>query len=225
MISFRGRHHKKVIILLCVRWYVSYALSYRDLEEMMKERGMEVDHATIQRWVINYAPQLEERFHQYKKPVGSSWRMDETYVRIKGRWCYLYRAVDKSGKTIDFLLTAKRDRKATKRFFNKAIKSSGHPDKVNIDKSGSNIAEINKGLCEQDIHIEIRQNKYLNNMIEQDHRGIKRIIRPMMGFKSFECAKKTLAGIELMRMIKKGQMEHPKGDGLSPAEQFYLLAA
>jgi len=104
MISFRGRHYKQVIILLCVRWYVSYALSYRDLEEMMKERGMEVDHATIQRWVINYAPQLEETFHRYKKPVGSSWRMDETYVKIKGKWCYLYRAVDKSGKTIDFLL-------------------------------------------------------------------------------------------------------------------------
>ena len=225
MISFKGKHSEKEIILTCVRWYLAYALSYRDLEEMMKERGIEVDHTTIYRWVAEYAALLEEEFNKKKKPVGSSWRMDETYIKVKGKWCYLYRAVDKDGNTIDFLLTEKRDKPAATKFFKKAIGSSGVPSKVNIDKSGSNTAALNdineEIISEGGIPIEIRQNKYLNNLIEQDHRGIKRITKPMMGFCSLASAKITIAGIEIVRMLKKGQNDLSG----TPAENFYAIFA
>jgi len=222
MLSFKWRHFEKEIILLNVRWYLAYPVSYRDLEEMAEERGYHVDHSTINRWVIKYSLELERVFQQKKKATGSRWRMDETYIKVNGQWKYLYRAVDKEGNTIDYLLTAKRDMKAAKRFFTKAIKRNGHPELVNVDKSGSNKAALNSINEETEEQIEIRQCKYLNNIVEQDHRNIKRITRPMLGFKNFHSAQKTLSGIELMKMIKKGQME---GDDLSPAEQFYSLAA
>lgn len=222
MLNFKWRHFEKEIILLNVRWYLPYPLSYRNLEEMAEERGYRVDHSTINRWVIRYSPELEQIFQQKKKPTGPRWRMDETYIKVNGKWKYLYRAVDKEGNTIDYLLTAKRDMKAAKRFFTKAIKRNGQPELVNIDKSGSNKAALNCINKKEEEQIEIRQCKYLNNIIEQDHRNIKRITRPMLGFKNFHSAQKTLAGIELMKMIKKGQMV---GDDLSPAEQFYSLAA
>ncbi|WPX96390.1 IS6 family transposase [Candidatus Bandiella woodruffii] len=152
-------------------------------------------------------PILEGRFRKRKKPVNGSWRMDETYIKVKGKWVYLYRAVDKYGDTIDFMLRAKRDKRAAKAFFRKAIKSSGQPIKVNIDKSGSNTSalnSINKPLSKED-QIEIRHNKYLNNRIEGDHRFVKKRTRPMLGFKSFRSAARTIAGIELLHMIKKGQ--------------------
>jgi len=151
--------------------------------------------------------------------------MDETYIRVNKQWKYLYRAVDKEGNTIDYLLRAKRDMKAAKRIFTKAIKRNGQPELVNIDKSGSNKTALNRINEETEEQIEIRQCKYLNNIIEQDHRNIKRITRPMLGFKNFHSAQKTLSGIELMSMIKKGQMKLLKGDNSSPAEQFYSLAA
>ena len=225
MISFKGRHHQQDIILQCVRWYVAYALSYRDLEELMHERGYAVDHSTVQRWVVHYAPRIEEAFRKNKKRVGFRWRLDwsgipETYIKIKGEWKYLYRAVDKQGKTIDFLLSAKRDTKAARRFLNKAIGSSGKPSLINIDKSGANTAGIKQYNIDENKRIKIRQCKYLNNIVEQDHRFIKRIIRPMLGFKSFRSAQATLAGIELWRMLKKGQNK----SSLSAWEQFYALA-
>jgi transposase-like protein len=189
---------------------------------MAEERGYSVDHSTINRWVIKYIPELEKSFQAKKRSVGVRWRMDETYIKVNGKWKYFYRAVDKEGNTIDYLLTAKRDMKAAKRFFTKAIKSNGHPELVNVDKSGSNKAALNSINEETKEQIEIRQCKYLNNIVEQDHRNIKRITRPMLGFKNFHSAQKTLAGIELMKMIKKGQM---KEDRLSPAEQFYSLFA
>ena len=153
--------------------------------------------------------------------------MDETYIRVRGQWKYLYRAVDTGGQTIDFLLTAKRDAAAALRFFRKAIRQHGEPEVVTIDKSGANtatLAIVNANKSEEEI-IAIRQNKYLNNLIEQDHRNIKRRIRPMLGFKSFRRAQTILAGIELFHMIHKGQYQHPAGDVMSPAEQFYLLVA
>lgn len=153
--------------------------------------------------------------------------MDETYIKVKGQWKYLYRAVDSSGQTIDFLLTAKRDAAAALRFFHKAIRQHGEPEVVTLDKSGANtaaLATLNAGQSKDDV-ITVRQQKYLNNLVEQDHRNIKRRIRPMLGFKSFRRAQGVLAGIEVVAMIRKGQYQHPQGDGLSPAEQFYLMVA
>ena len=137
MIDFKGSHFEQEIILWGVRWYIAYPISYRQLEEMMQERGVSVDHSTLHRWVVKYAPAIEKQFRARKRPVGSSWRMDETYVRVKGEWKYLYRAVDKAGQTVDFLLTAKRDRAAAKWFLHKAIRHQGTPEKITIDKSGT----------------------------------------------------------------------------------------
>jgi putative transposase len=225
-VSFKGAHFPQDIILTGVRWYVAYPLSTRHVEELMRERGVHVDHATINRWVIKYSPQLEEVFHCRKRPVWRSWRMDETYIRVKGEWRYLYRAVDKQGQTIDFLLTEQRDQEAALRFLKQAIRRHGVPEKITIDGSDANEAAIKRYNEEHGTAIEIRQIKYLNNIVEQDHRAVKRITRPMLGFKSFAAAQNTLVGIELMHMIKKRQMRVEGGDeGLTAAEQFYSLAA
>jgi putative transposase len=233
MISFKWRHFHKDLILVVVRWYLAYSLSYRNLEEMMLERNIHVDHSTINRWVVHYAPLLENEFRKnYKRPVGASWRMDETYIKIKGVGHYLYRTVDKEGDTVEFMLSKKRDETAARNFFEKAIGSSGIPEKITIDKSGANkagIEAINLQLIfiallgYTFMQIQIRQIKYLNNIIEQDHRGVKRIVNPMMGFKSFNSAQATLAGIELYRMLKKGQ--HVNAANSPAFEQFYALAA
>ena len=223
MIEFKGSHFEREVILWGMRWYVAYPISYRQLEEMMQERGVEVDHSTLNRWVVKYVPLLDVQFRERKRPVGSSWRMDETYVRIKGVWKYLYRAVDKAGATVDFLLTAKRDRKAALRFLRKAIGQNFTPEKITIDKSGANTAAIESYNKDHKAGIEIRQVKYLNNIVEQDHRAVKRLARPMLGFKSFRSAQVTLTGIELMHMIRKGQLR-TKGN-LRPAQAFYSLAA
>jgi putative transposase len=185
-----------------------------------------VDHSTINRWVLKYSPQLEEAVHRRKRPVWISWHMDETYIRVKGQWYYLYRAVDKTGQTIDFLLTDHRDGRAATRFLTKAIRRHGVPEKVTIDGSEANAAAIRSYNEEHGTAIAIRQVKYLNNVVEKDHRAVKRVIRPMLGFKSFEAARYTLAGVELMHMIKKRQLVVEEGEGvLTPAAQFYTLAA
>jgi putative transposase len=225
MVSFKGAHFPKDIILTCVRWYLAYPLSSRHIEELMQERGVSVDHATINRWVVKYSPQLEAAFHHRKRPVWVSWRMDETYIKIKGQWYYLYRAVDKTGQTIDFLLTEHRDERAARRFLTKAIRRHGVPAKITIDGSEANAAAIRGYNDEHGTAIAIRQVKYLNNIVEQDHRAVKRITRPMLGFKSFEAAQCTLAGIELMHMIRKGQLASGADQALTAAEQFYSLAA
>src|SRR5947209_5868096 len=165
-ISFKGAHFPKDIILMGVRWYVAYPLSYRHVEELMEERGVEVDHSTINRWVIKYSPLLEEAFHRRRRPVWTSWRMDETYIRVKGVWHYLYRAVDKQGQTIDFLLTEHRDKEAALRFLKKAIRRHGVPEKITIDGSDANEAAIKSYNEEHGTHIIIRQVKYLNNIVE-----------------------------------------------------------
>ena len=214
-------HYPLDIILICVRWYVAYALSLRNLEEMMAERGVNVDHSTVHRWVIKLVPLFEKAFRQYKRPVGKSWRMDETYIKVGGQWKYLYRAVDKAGSTVDFLLRARRDKVAARRYFEKAIGNNGEPETVTIDRSGANLAALDALNAEREMPIRIRQVKYLNNIVKQDHRAIKRIIRPMMGFKDFCCTRIILSGIELMHMIRKGQTS---GDTTrSVAVQFYSL--
>src|SRR5262244_513138 len=207
MIDFKGSQFERDIILWGVRWYVAYPISYRQLEEMMGERGVAVDHSTLNRWVIKYAPALEKAFRRRQCPVGRSWRMDETYVKIKGKWAYLYRAVDKASHTIDFLLTPNRDRDAAAAFLRKAIRTQGLPEKITIDKSGANTAAIERYNKIHKTVITIRHSKYLNNLVEQDHRAVKRKVRPMLGCKSFWAARCTIAGIEVMHAIHKGQLE------------------
>jgi putative transposase len=225
-VSFKGAHFPKKVILMGVHWNVAYPLSTRHVEELMEERGVHVDHSTINRWVIKYSPQLEEAFHRRKRPVWVSWRMDETYIKVKGEWRYLYRAVDQHGQTIDFLLTEHRDTEAALRFLQKAIHRNGLPEMITIDGSDANAAAIKRYNEEHGTAIAIRQVKYLNNVVEQDHRGGKRVTRPMLGCKSFETAQDTLVGIELMHMLKKRQMRVEAGDeGLTAAERFYSLAA
>jgi putative transposase len=217
-------HYPLDVILMCVRWYVSYSLSLRNLEEMMAERGMTVDHSTLHRWAIKLLPVLEKAFGCRKRPIGKIWRMDETYIKVKGEWKYLYRAVDKAGNTVDFLLRAHRDKAAAKRYFEKSIDQNGEPDVVTIDKSGANLAALEAINADRETPIKIRQRKYLNNIVEQDHRAIKRRIRPLLGFKNFRCARILLGGIELVHMIAKGQMEDGSFRQTS-AEQFYSLLA
>src|SRR6266704_3700071 len=200
-------------------------ISLHDQPCIMEERGGPIDHATIQRWVVKYSPQLEEAFHRRKRPVWVSWRMDETYIKVKGEWRYLYRAVDKHGQTIDILLTEQRDEHAAKRFLTKAIRRHGVPEKITIDGSAANEAAIKSYNAEHGTAIAIRKIKYLNNIVEQDHRGVKRITCPMLGFKAFDAAQSTLTGIELMHMLRKGQLEDGVEQGLTTAEQFYAMAA
>ncbi|NTG38684.1 IS6 family transposase [Agrobacterium rhizogenes] len=227
MVDFKGSHSPKDVILYAVFFYVRYAVSYRDLEEIMAERGVVVDHAMLNRWVVKYSPLIAAQAQRRKSATSSSWRMDETYIQVKGKWTYFYRAVDKFGKTLDFMLSERRDEAAASAFFARMIENNGWPEKVVIDKSGANLARlqnINRLLLLQGWFwlIEILQVKYLNNMIEQDHRFIKKLTRPMKGFKSFQSASATLDGIEVAHMIRKRQFST---NGQSAFQQFAALAA
>ena len=217
-------HYPLDVMLVCVRWYAAYPLSFRNIEEMMIERGIFVDHSTLHRWSIKILPVLTAMFRRRKRPVGRSWRMDETYVKVAGQWKYLYRAVDRDGNTVDFLLRAKRDHAAARAFFERAIDLHGLPEKITIDKSGANTAAIMSLQADSGLPIVMRQSKYLNNLIEQDHRAVKRITRPMLGFKTFRSARTLIAGIEIMHMIRKGQLTEIKDQASSAANQFYSLA-
>jgi putative transposase len=168
-VDFKGAHFPPEVILMGVRWYVAYPLSTRHVEELMEERGVEVDHSTINRWVIKYSPLLEEAFHRRKRPVWVSWRMDETYIKVKGQWRYLYRAVDKHGQTIDFLLTEHRDTEAALRFLKKAIRRNGVPETITIDGSDANEAAIKRYNAEHGTAIAIRQVKYLGGFRERPY--------------------------------------------------------
>ena len=205
--DFKWKHTERMIIIMAVRWYLAYSLSYRQVKELLAERGIYVDHTTIHRWVVEYSPKLLKKFHKCKKKIHKSWRMDETYVKVKGKWHYLYREVDKLGQTIDIYLSKRRDAASAKLFFQKAFRSSGVPENLNIYKSGSNTAALkamNEGFNSKD-KILIRQNKYLNNLVEQDHRFIKKIVKPMLGFYSLKSARATLCGIEVHHMLRIGQ--------------------
>ena len=225
--SFKWKHYQADIILLCVRWYLKYPLSYRNLEEMMQERGLYITHTTIMRWVHQYGPEIEQRIRKYLKPTNDSWRVDETYVKVNGKWTYLYRAVDSNGDTIDFMLSAKRDTKAARRFFIKALRSphNQNPRVITVDKNPAYPRALNQLKNKVDLHknTKIRQIKYLNNIVEQDHRFIKKMIKPGLGFKSFKTARRTLKGIEAFHMIKKGQIENLNRDALSEIVFIYGL--
>jgi putative transposase len=227
MINLKGMHYPKHIILFAVFFYIRYGVSYRDLEDIMQERGVNVDHATLNRWVVKYSPMITQLAKKNRKPTSPSWRMDETYIKVKGRWCYYYRVIDKFGATLDFMLSEHRDEEAATRFLKKAIENNEWPDKVVIDKSGANYAglmNINTVLFLHGVtcFIDIFQVKYLNNIIEQDHRFIKKITKPMMNFKSFHSASATLSGIELAHMIRKKQF---KSNTTSAYQQFLELVA
>ena len=219
---FKWKHYEGEIILLNVRWYLKYSLSLRNLKEMMAERGVEVDHTTIMRWVHQYSPKIEKKIRKHLRPTNDSWKVDETYIRVRGKWKYLYRAVDSNGDTIDFMLSAKRNKKAAKRFFKKALNSNHNqiPRVITVDKNPAYPPAIDKLKNDEilPINVGIRQIKYLNNIIEQDHRSIKRIVNPMLGFQSFQSASKTLKGIEAMNMIKKGQVKNINYSGLNEAK-------
>jgi len=206
---FKGRHFDSSIIILCVRWYITYKLSYRDLRDMMAERGINLAHTTILRWVQRYVPEFEKKWNCYARPVGSSWRVDETYIRVKGEWRYLYRAVDKQGNTVDFLLSERRDIEAAKRFFTQAINKHGAPEKITLDGYAATHTAVRelKQSTSLPVNVCVRASKYLNNLIEQDHRRVKQRVYPMLGFKKFENAAATISGIELVHKIKKGQFD------------------
>ena len=217
---FKWRHFQSDIILLCVHWYLRYSLSYRDLEEIMLERGLHIDHTTIYRWVQHYAPELEKRCRPHLKATTDSWRVDETYVKVKKVWMYLYRAVDSQGNTLEFLLSKTRDAQAVKRFFHKTLGTSQAvcPRVITVDKNAAYPKAFRELKAEgiMPVSCTLRQSKYLNNLIEQDHRFIKRQVKPGMGFFSFHTAWRTLQGYEVIHMIRKGQLQGAnKGDSSS----------
>ena len=183
---FEGRHFDREIIILCVRWYLRFKLSFRDLVEMMAERGLAMAHTTIMRWVHHYTPEFEPRWNRFARPVGHSWRVNETYLKISGEWVYLYRAVDRDGNTVDFRLSTRRDVGAAKAFFRKATKTQGSaPGTVTLDGYAASHRTVREMKADGQIpgDTKVRSSKYLNNLIEQDHRGVKLRIGPMLGFK------------------------------------------
>ena len=207
---FEGRHFDREIIVLCVRWYLRFKLSFRDLVEMMAERGLSMAHTTVMRWVHHYAPEFERRWNRFARPAGASWRVDETYVKVRGEWTYLYRAVDRAGNTVDFHLSSRRNVAAAKAFFRKAIRSQGSsPRTVTLDGYAASHRAVHEMKADSELPADtkLRSSEYLNNLIEQDHRGVKLRIGPMLGFKRFWTAAITIAGIELMRRIGKGQFD------------------
>jgi transposase-like protein len=206
---FKWKHYQSEIIILCVRWYLKYPLSYRNLQEMMEERRLSLNHTTIYRWVTEYSPILNRGLRQHLRKSSDSWRMDETYLKINGKWMYLYRAIDQHGDTIDFWLSKSRNRKSAKKFFRKAMRSphNSNPRVITTDKYAATFATIKNEIKLKRFHSKTkhRSSKYMNNIIEQDHRHIKRITNNMLGFKHFKSACSTIQGIEAMHMIRKGQ--------------------
>ncbi len=221
---FKWRHFLSEIILLNVRWYCRYALSYRDLEQMMAERGIEVDHSTINRWVLKYALELDKRIRPHLRPTNDSWRVDETYIRVKGQWKYLYRAVDSEGNTLDFLLSAQRDAAAVERFLRRTLNASHTqiPRVINVDKNAAYPPAVADLKADEQLPetTQLRQVKYLNNRVEQDHRFIKRLTKPGMGFGSFNSARATLRGMEAINMLRKGQVQGIDKDNVRAQIEF-----
>ena len=209
---FKGRHFDGQIIILCVSWYTSFKLSLRDLVIMMADRGITLTHTTILRWVQHYLPEFEKRWSRYARPVGGSWRMDETYIKVRGRWVYLYRAVDKAGQTVDFFLSRSRDVNAAKTFLRNAMNNRRTPTKITLDAYAASHRAVRemKEAGELPGRVRVRSSQYLNNLVEQDHRRVKQRIRPMLGFKRFDNAAITISGIELAEKIKKGQFKTGK---------------
>ena len=223
-VVFKWRHFEPQIILCAVRWYLRFSLSYREVEELLAERGISVDHSTIWRWVQRFAPELNLRVRPYLKPTNLSWRVDETYVRVKGQWCYLYRAIDSRGATIEFFLAAFRDLDATKSLFRRASGDGAHPlpRVINTDLAptySSAIPELQRtGIIRR--RCRHRPVQYLNNILEQDHRAIKKRINAKQGFRSFGAARRTIDGYEAVHMMRKGQVRWVAGEDVRRQIQF-----
>ena len=204
---FKWRHYQPEILLLCVRWYLTYPLSYRQVAEIVNERGWDVHHVTVFRWVQEYSPEIDKRCRPHLRPTNDSWRVDETYIEVKRKPKYLYRAVDSAGNTLDFLLSVKRDA-AAKRFFRKALKAihNSLPRVITVDKNAVYPKVVDELKPDKELPktVKLRQKKYLNNIVEQDHRGIKRLVKPGMGFGSFNTARRTIKGYEIMNMMRAG---------------------
>ncbi len=206
---FQRCHFDSTVIILCIRWYITYKRSYRDLVAIMAERNVDVVYPTIMRWVQRYVPEFETCWQRYTHPVGASWRVDETYLTVKGKWVYLYRAVDRAGLTVDFLLSQHRDSAAAQRFFRQAVEKRGVPEKMTLDGYTASHEAVAQ-LQEEDIlpvQLIVRTDRYVNTVIEQDHRRVKQRVRPMLGFKRFAHAALTISGIEVVHQIKKGQFD------------------
>ena len=222
--SFKWRHYSPDIILLCVRWYCRYALSYRDLEEIMQERGLTVDHSTVFRWVQRYAPEINMRIRPHLKLTRASYRVDETYVKVGKDWKYLYRAVDSQGNTIDFMLSAKRDISAAKRFFKKIMRTDHRatPLTISVDKHASYPDAFNASQKEKVLPLDgrLRRTKYLTNIVEQDHRFVRRRWGAMQCFRTFHTAERTLEGVEALHMMRKGQVKRLDGRGVLGQAKF-----
>jgi transposase-like protein len=215
---FKGRHFDQELVVLCVRWYLSFKLSYRNLVSMMGERGIGLAHTTILRWVQHYTPEFEKRWNRYARCVGGSWRCDETYIKVRGEWVYLYRAVDKAGKTVDFYLSRKRDVNAAKTFLRSAMKNTRRPTKITLDAYAASHRAVRELKEDGELprRVTVRSSQYLNNLnnlIEQDHRRVKHRITPMLGFKRFANAAVVIGGIELAEKIKKNQFKIGKLGG------------
>ncbi|MED4035479.1 MULTISPECIES: IS6 family transposase [Priestia] len=229
---FKWKHYQPDLILLNVRCYLRYNLSFRDLIEMMEERGLCIAHTTIMRWVHQYGPELNERVRRHLKLTNDSWRVDEIYVKVKGQWMYLYRAVDSEGNTIDFYLSKARNKQAAKRFFKKALAFShvSIPRTITVDKNPAYPIAIQELKKEKKMPegIQIRQIKYLNSIVEQDHRFIKKRLSTMLGLKTFRTAKAIISGIEVMHMMKKKQVyQEVKSvqNQISFIHQLFVIAA
>jgi transposase, IS6 family len=230
---FKWRHFEAEIILCAVRWYLRYALSYRDVEEVLRERGVWVDHTTVFRWVQRYAPELDKRCRPHLNSTNDSYRVDETYIKIKKQWHYLYRAVDSQGPTLDFMLSPTRDADAAERFFRQVLQASHTlaPRVITVDKNAAYPPAFESLQQEKTLpeNCQLRQCKYLNNIVEQDHRFVKRRVNPGLGFGAFATAQRTIHGYEAMHMLRKGQIEGiAKGDVLAQncvINQLFGLAA
>jgi len=219
---FKGRQFPGEVIILCVRWYLRYPLAYEHVAELLAERGVAVDPSCIWRWVQAYGPELDQRCRPYLKSTNKSYRTDETYIKVKGKDRYLYRAVDSTGQTIEFLLTGKRDAAGAKRFFRKALSAPGNPVPrvINVDKNRAYPAAVEALKVEGTLPRRVRlgQCKYLNNVVEQDHRTVKKRVWLAKGYGSFATAWRTLQGIEAVNMIRKGRARWvAKGDTIAQA--------
>ena len=230
---FRRRHFDGQVIMLCIRWYLRYCLTLRDVEELMIERGLSVDHSTIGRWVLRYAPELNRRVRREIRQPNRSWRVDETDIRVGGVWTYLYRAVDSGGETIDIMLSPKRDAVAAKHFLQMALCRADEvqPRVINVDGHASYPAAMEelKRSGELRRNCLCRPCQYLNNVLEQDHRFVKKRIAASLWFRSVDGALRTIAGYEAMNMIRKGQVKWlAKGDVVGQArfiERVFGIAA